>query len=124
MNEPYLIVAAESANSDDAAIVRRGLGHYNREIGGMGNFKEVALFLKDAAGHTLGGLLGYSLGTWLHIETLWLTKVARGGGYGTALLRAAKDEGRKRGCRVVDLATFDYQAPGFYLRRDTRSLAG
>jgi len=88
----------------------------------MGNFRELALFLKDAAGHTLGGLLGYSLGTWLHIETLWLTEAVRGGGNGTALLQAAEDEGRKRGCRVVDLATFDYQAPGFYLKKGYEEL--
>ena len=83
---------------------------------------DACFIVRDATGQTLGGLLGYSLGTWLHIKTLWITEAVRRGGHGRALLAAAENEGCKRGCCVVDLSTFDYQAPGFYRKQGYEEL--
>jgi GNAT superfamily N-acetyltransferase len=117
MSETYAVVSEESPNSEDVNVVRQGLGRFNRETGGIANFKELTLFVKDTAGQTVGGLLGYSLGTWLHIETLWLDESIRGRGYGTRLLQRAEEEAVARGCCVVDLTTFDFQAPRFYEKK-------
>jgi len=117
MSESYAVVSEESPNSEDVNVVRQGLGRFNRETGGIANFKELTLFVKDTAGQTVGGLLGYSLGTWLHIETLWLDESIRRRGYGTRLLQRAEEEAVARGCCVVDLTTFDFQAPRFYEKK-------
>ena len=117
MSETYAVVSEDSPNSEEVNLVTGGLGRFNRDAGGIANFKELTLFIRDSAGQTVGGLLGYSLGTWLHIETLWLDERIRGRGYGTRLLQRAEEEALARGCRVVDLKTFDFQAPRFYEKR-------
>ena len=117
MAETYALVLEGSPSSEDVDTVTLGLGRFNREVGGIVNFKELALFIRNTAGQTVGGLLGYSLGTRLHVETLWLDETIRRMGHGTRLLQRAGEEALARGCRVVDLSTFDFQAPRFYEKR-------
>jgi len=117
MGETYAVISEESPTSEDINVVRRGLGRFNQVAGGLKNSKELTLFIRDATGQTVGGLLGDTIGTWLHIEVLWLDERIRGKGHGTRLLRRAEEEAVARGCRVVDLTTFDFQAPEFYEKK-------
>jgi GNAT superfamily N-acetyltransferase len=114
MSDTYAIVSEDSPTSEDIKVVRRGLGQFNRDAGGLANdSKTLTLFIRDAIGQTVGGLLGFTLGTWFHIEFLWLDERIRGKGHGRRLLHRAEEEARARGCHVVDLRTFDFQAPQF-----------
>ena len=115
MSETYTVVSEDSPTSEDINVVRRGLGQFNRDTGGLANdSRNLTLFIRDATGQTVGGLLGFTLGTWFHIEFLWLDERIRGKGHGRRLLDRAEKEARARGCHVVDLRTFDFQAPQFY----------
>ncbi len=114
MSDAFTIESAESPTSDDISLIRRGLGGYNRTAGGLANYQDLTLFVRDPAAQLVGGLLGYTLGTWLHIETLWLQERVRGAGLGSRLLKRAEEIAIARGCRVIDLTTFDFQAPNFY----------
>jgi GNAT superfamily N-acetyltransferase len=53
---------------------------------------------------------------WLTIDILWVDEAERGHGLGDALLAAAEEEARTRGCRWSKVNTWDFQAPGFYRR--------
>jgi GNAT superfamily N-acetyltransferase len=114
MTERHTIVSDDSAAPDDLQIVHQGLRRFNREHGGLADPRALRLFVRNAAGNTLGGLLGYTLGAWLHIDNFWLDEAIRRNGYGTRLLQQAEDEAIARGCRIADLTTFDFQSPRFY----------
>ncbi|HET8576498.1 MAG TPA: GNAT family N-acetyltransferase [Methylomirabilota bacterium] len=95
-------------------IVQNHLNFYNVGKTGLSDYSAVSLFLKDAAGEVLGGLLGNIWGGWLHVSTLWVAESLRRQGHGRALLEAAERRAAERGCRHVFLDTFSFQAPDFY----------
>jgi ribosomal protein S18 acetylase RimI-like enzyme len=45
---------------------------------------------------------------------IWIHEALRRQGYGRALLAAAEEEARRRGCRYAHLDTMSFQALGFY----------
>ena len=42
---------------------------------------------------------------------------ARGLGYGSALLKEVERIAKEKGCNLVHLDTFDFQAKGFYIKQ-------
>jgi len=62
----------------------------------------------------VGGLAGNTSFGWLYIALLWLPDERRRKGLGTALMRKAEAEARKRGARRAWVNTFSFQAPAFY----------
>lgn len=114
MDETYSVVAEEAPTPEDIHVVRRGLGRFNQDAGGLENSEALTLFIRDATGQNLGGLLGYTIGALLQIDFLWLDERIRGKGLGTRLLRVAEEEAVARGCKMAGLRTFDFQAPRFY----------
>ena len=53
---------------------------------------------------------------WLQVEVLFVDESLRGTGIGSALFIEAEQQAQKLGEKNVSLTTFEWQAPGFYLR--------
>ena len=70
--------------------------------------------LHDDAGSVAGGLWGYTLFSWLHVQMLFVPEPLRGLGVGSALMAAAETEAQARGCRGAHVDTFSFQAAPFY----------
>ncbi|MBC7840683.1 MAG: GNAT family N-acetyltransferase [Gemmatimonadaceae bacterium] len=70
--------------------------------------------LRDDNGTIVGGCLCETRWTWVFVDVLWVHEAHRGAGYGTALLAAAEDEARRRGCTKAHLDTISFQARPFY----------
>lgn len=96
------------------AEVRAGLMAYNEAAVGVADVRQLAWYLRDAAGTLRGGLVGYSAWHWLMIDLLWVDAAARGQGYGRALLAQAECAAREAGCVAVRLDTYEFQARPFY----------
>ncbi|MGQ0546914.1 MAG: GNAT family N-acetyltransferase [Betaproteobacteria bacterium] len=54
---------------------------------------------------------------------LWVDEAARGKGFGTKLMREAERRARKRGCALIWLNTFSFQAPRSYEKLGCRRFA-
>jgi GNAT superfamily N-acetyltransferase len=102
------------ASTSDVAVVQAGLRAFNvARIGDPGE-EPVHVFLRDAQGAIVGGLLGHIRWRWLYIAKLWIDDEHRGAGHGSSLMTAAEEHGRARGCIGAYLDTFEYQARPFY----------
>ena len=112
--EIYTVSLEELLESEGVHFVKKGLADFNRQKSGVGDSKELFVFLRDRQEKIVGGLLGFTFGEWLRIQTLWVAENVQGSGYGSWLLLEAEIEALKRGCRIADLQTFGFQAPEFY----------
>ena len=71
---------------------------------------------RDASGVIRAGIYGYTWGGCAYVSYLWVDQSERHQGLGTALLVAAEEHAKTKGCSVVFLATHSFQAPRFYER--------
>lgn len=78
-------------------------------------FFKICRCAKGDKGGLLGGVLACGV-LWgiLCIETVWVREECRGRHIASQLLAEVEEEGRRRGCYVAQLDTFDFQARGFY----------
>ena len=111
----------------DLDAVDAGLLGFNLEQGGIDEVRRLAAFARDEANVTVGGAIGRSWGGCCELEVLWAREDVRDQGVGSQLLAMFEEEAVRRGCTLVFLNTFSFQAPGFYERhgyRETQSIAG
>jgi len=102
-------------------VIGNGLRRYNAQQSGIDDSRPLAVVVSDPETHeVVGGICGRtSLGV-LFVDLVYLPDELRGGGLGSRILKAAEDEGRRRGCRAAVLYTISFQAPDFYARRGWR----
>lgn len=98
----------------DIDLVRERLNAYNAGFVPDSGYRPLAVFLRDADGRTLGGLVASTYWGWLHIDLLWVDDGLHGAGWGSRLLAAGEEAARARGCRAAVLSTLSFQAPAFY----------
>jgi GNAT superfamily N-acetyltransferase len=115
--EQLRIDVAIEPQSDEIEFVTQQIINFNRNRAGEGNYKHLAIFLRDSDEHIVGGLVGETYWQWLYVDVLWVQESFRGEGYGDALLAIAEQEAVKRGCKYAYLDTFSFQAPDFYQER-------
>ncbi|MGE7951281.1 GNAT family N-acetyltransferase [Lysinibacillus xylanilyticus] len=76
--------------------------------------KNISFILRDEGGKILGGISGTIFWYNLHIDYLWVDELLRGKGYGKKLLNCIENIARENRCKLIQLDTFSFQAPGFY----------
>ena len=110
------IKAVEGDASGFTREVEATLDESARALGRPFDDGGINLRADDAAGVFLGGLCGEFLQGWLYVKYLAVAKQARTLGVGRALMEGAEAEALRRGLAGVYLDTFDFQAPGFYMK--------
>jgi GNAT superfamily N-acetyltransferase len=76
--------------------------------------EDVRFVLKDKEGRIRGGVSGHIALYCYFVEELWVDEALRGRGFGQALLNAAEERARAKGCTFAQTNTFSFQSPGFY----------
>jgi phosphoribosylanthranilate isomerase len=106
---------AENPTAAEIKILSAGLSEFTRSQIGGGKHTNLTFFLRDGAGEIVGGVHGnYTDSGWLYVDSLWVSEVFRGGGYGTRLMNEIERAAIENGCRNAYLSTFSFQAPKFY----------
>ncbi len=112
------LVVTDAPSAEDEAVVRDGLGGYNFAKAGYRDHRPLAILVRDPdSGEVVGGLLGRTSFGLLHVDRFFLPEPLRKQGLGGRILKAAEEEGARRGCSRAILTTLSFQAPAFYRRQ-------
>lgn len=88
---------------------------HNRDRTGCDDGQLFSIVIRDGE-EIVAGIAGWTWAQASEIRTLWVHANYRQRGYGSQLLQLAEQEARARGCRMMALASYSFQAPDFYLR--------
>lgn len=99
----------------DTAALEERLYEFNMGATGYRDGLDLG-FVVEEAGEMVGAAAGYTWGGICEVKTLWVHPDHRKAGLGSALMAQAIEEARARGCRLMFLTTYDFQAPDFYER--------
>lgn len=107
---------AEPADPTELAVVDQGLSDFNAAVAALAQVRPLAVFARDSQGRVVGGALARTWGECCELRQLWVAEGLRRQGIGRRLVSACEAEARQRGCTLVYLDTFTFQAPDFYAR--------
>ena len=116
LRTPVTLVVEDRPDPDDLAFLEDRVAEATRSSAGVADDLELAIFVRDDDGQVLAGVSGGTWGGCCELQHLWVDQTLANRGLGSALMRAAEEEARRRGCTDVVLLTHDLQAPGFYER--------
>jgi ribosomal protein S18 acetylase RimI-like enzyme len=111
----FEVVQTVQPESRDA--IARGLRDFNAAHLGDFQWTTLDVYVRDADGQIVAGLIGDSALGWLSIHALWVAEDLRRAGVGASILKAAEDAAIERGCHAAVLDTLSFQAPDLYEKR-------
>ncbi|UKP00377.1 GNAT family N-acetyltransferase [Nostoc sp. UHCC 0870] len=116
MTELSVSVEDNPDPQDIRAVISKILEYNNNSQHNEDIAYPLSVFIRDAQGEIVGGLIGKTHWGWLFVSHLWVAETLRGQGYGQQLLLKAEVVAKQRSCSHVYLDTFSFQALGFYER--------
>ena len=108
----------EPMTAADAAIVTEGLVRYNlSQVPKTQDelFENISRKVVSEDGEVIAGCIA-EMYYWnvIYVDILWVDERYRRGGIGTQLLQSVEAAAREKGCNLIHLDTFDFQAKDFY----------
>ena len=113
---PHIDVVEGAADAGNKVIVDALRGFNSARTGLEMRPVPFSVFVRDAHGTVLGGLIAQTVWDWLFVDKFWLPDSLRGTGVGSAVLETAERWAMERGCKWSHLQTLDFQALAFYER--------
>lgn len=108
------IIYEPNPDSKDVNTLKQGIIDYANSKKGHKPMEPFAFFIRDEQGNVIAGCNGNIGYDWVYVDQLWVSEFLRGKGYGTALMKAAEELGKKKGCVSAAVNTMDWEAPEFY----------
>ena len=112
--QPTGLTACDSPAPGTFETIYAALEACSRPVIGPAHPRLLVIPIRDDNGTVAGGLWGYTLFGWLHVQMVFVPEPLRGRGVGAALMTAAEAEARLRGCRGAHVDAFSFQAAPFY----------
>lgn len=110
----------DESTREEAGLVDNGIVEYNLSkvpFTQEPSFISINKVIKGSNGDVLAGINSI-LYCWncLYIDVLWVKEEFRGNGYGSILLNTVEEMAKEKGCKLIHLDTFDFQAKDFYIK--------
>ena len=104
----------DSPTPAELAVIDAGLDAFNQAQNELSNVRKLVVTAHDEARSIQGGALGRTWGECCELLQLWVAESSRRKGIARSLVQRFEREASVRGCKLVYLDTFSFQAPGFY----------
>ena len=114
---PASFTVTDDLTPELLAFLEDRIYEYNVGATGIDDGRWLGVLVRDESGAVVAGLSGTTWGGCCKVRDVWVREDLRRQGMGTRLLDAAESEAKRRGCRLVVLASHSFQAPDFYRRR-------
>lgn len=110
----------EESTREEYGLLDNGIVEYNLSkvpFTQEPSFISINRVIKDLNGEVLAGINSL-LYCWncLYVDILWVKEQYRKEGYGSVLLNEVEKIAKEKGCKLIHLDTFDFQAKDFYLK--------
>jgi len=110
----------EESTKEEYRVVDNGIVEYNLSkvpFTQEPSFISINRVIKDLNGEIVAGINSL-LYCWncLYVDVLWVKEQYRKEGYGSVLLNEVEKIAKEKGCNLIHLDTFDFQAKDFYLK--------
>jgi len=115
MNTNY-IMTKSVPSSEELQFLEDRLYEFNSAQTGQDDGQLFAIFIRNDQQEIVAGLSGWTWANACEIRALWVHPAWRGQGHGRGLLESAEQEARARGCKVILIGSYSFQAPAFYQR--------
>ena len=112
----YHLETLDEVPAEAGAVVDTELGDFNAQAAPLHEVHPLSCFIRNADGLIVGGAIGRR---WLHcceLQQLWVAPDSRTQGLGARLMREFEKHAQSHGCASIQLETYSFQAPAFYLR--------
>lgn len=101
------------SDQDDVAI-QSGLQAFNIAEGRIDEVMPLSIVARDENNEVIGGLIARTWGLCCEMMIVWVREDCRKQGIGRRLMAEVENSARSRGCELIYLDTFSFQAPAFY----------
>ncbi|MCE7039955.1 GNAT family N-acetyltransferase [Dyadobacter sp. CY312] len=113
-----VIELEEAPSAEDVSEIGKRLVAFNETKAGPEKYERVFFAARGVDGKLVGALLGEIFWDTLHIHIIWTDEQFRSNGIASELLFKSEKHALNKGCYLVLLDTFDFQAPSFYEKRN------
>ncbi len=109
-------LSSDDKTAPDAAAIDAGLDAFNHALPALAHVRPLCCSVRLGSERCIGGALARSWGGGCELQQLWVDAGWRGKGLGSRLVGMVEAEAKARGCWLLYLDTFSFQAPDFYRR--------
>jgi GNAT superfamily N-acetyltransferase len=110
----YHIKILDPTTDEARGFIQDRLGKFNEPYVGEDDPAKIVLGVDTDSGDRVAGLSAVIYYKVMSIDLLWVNESVRRIGVGKKLIDQAERIARRRGCVMIHLDTFDFQAPRFY----------